>query len=254
MRQVPESWHIESDNKRLLIKPKTARFNFFSLFDQADKVILMSATLDKHTLRELGIKEYQWIEVPNLWPAPMRPVVDLKAPKMGYKSSVSDWDTHASKIAYALSERPLEHTGLIHTPSKKLAYDLAARLEKKSNRQFFVPDNHLGTEEVYKQWLNIQDNGTIGIFWQAWEGWDCGKDNICIVAKTPFVNFADGFDKARFFYDGKAGYSRVAAKFQQGLGRIRRGNSEDYGDSKLVAIADENWTRIRKYFNDVFVV
>lgn len=254
MVSVPESWHIESDNKRLLIKPKTARFNFIDLFDKAEKVILMSATLDKHMLRELGVKDYQWIEVPNLWPGPLRPVIDLKAPKMGYSSSEDDWSTHADKIAHALNKRPSEHTGLIHTPSKKLAHSLASRLGKLSDRKFFVPDNDLGTEEVYDQWLNIKGDGTICVYWGAWEGWDCGKDHINIIAKTPFVNFADGYDKARFLFDGKAGYSRVAAKFQQGLGRIRRGNSGDYGSSKFVGIADGNWTRIKKYFDDVFIV
>lgn len=251
MQSSPESWYLEADKDSLLIKPLTARFHFESLFNKADKIVLMSATIDKHTLRELGIVDYEFITIPNVWPAPLRLIHDLKAPKMGWNSSEQDWIAHSEVIAYWLNKRPPEHTGLIHTPSKHLAYSLRDRLQSLTDRQYFIPNNGDGTEEVYAQWQleSLKNQGTIAISWMSWEGWDCGSDYINIVAKTPFVDFSSAYDKARFLYDGKAGYSRVAQKFMQGLGRIRRGNPDDYGDSKFVGIADGNWSRVKKYVN-----
>lgn len=266
MTQVPEAWHIESDNHNLLIKPKTARFNFIDLFDKADKIILMSATIDKHTLRELGIKDCEWIEVPNLWPPPLRPVVDLKCPRMKFGSSDEDKDLQARIIASALSECPPEHTGPIHVTSKSMAHNLAFRLGKLTKRRIFVPDENDSTEEVYEQWMQIKNDGTIMPYWGAWEGWDLGKDHINIMGKVPFppIKFRRdketkkslpiGYDTHRYIYDTNASKSRTAAKAEQCFGRIRRGNLEDYGDAKFVAIADGNWTRVQKYFNDVLIV
>ena len=82
---------------------------------------------------------------------------------------------------------------------------------------------------------------------------DSGKDQICIVAKVPFVDFSQKFEMERFKYDGKAGYQRVANKMVQGLGRTRRGKPEHYGEGAgIVAIADRNWLRLRKYLRTNF--
>lgn len=266
MRSVPESWYIEADKEGLLIKPKTARYNFINLFDKAPKIILMSATINHHTLRELGIKDYEFIKVPNLWPVPLRPIYDLKCPKMGYNSTDSDKDLQAEIIAHSLSQRPTEHTGLIHVTSKAMARDLAYRLGKYTERRLFVPNENDSTEVIYEQWMSIKNDGTQIIYWGMWEGWDCGKDHIVHIAKIPFTSIQferdengklkksrnsksipKGFDTHRHLYDYNASMSRVADKLQQGLGRIRRGNQEDYGPNKFVAIADSNYKRILEF-------
>jgi len=250
----PEKWFVYADDRHFVAKPVTARFHFKALFDKAPKLVLMSATIGNpvNFTRELGIQpgEWEFIEVPNVWPGSERPILDLKAPKLGYRSPTEDWDCHAKLIANAINRCPDHWTGIIHTPSKKLAWDLSDRLLDLTGRPIWNPEDGWGTERAMKEWLEITDNGALAVTWNFWEGIDAGKDNICIVAKVPFVNFADPFDKARFRFDGAAGNQRTANKMVQGLGRTRRGRAQDYGkDNGLVAIADGHWSRFRKYIN-----
>lgn len=263
MLQEPSCWYVESDNNHLLIKPKTARFDFMPLFDRAQKIILMSATISQYTLRELGIIDYEWIEIPHSRPGWLRLIHDLKAPKMGWRSSDSDRWAWTEAQAKALNSRPPEHTGLIHVSSYDMANDLAYRLGKHTKRRLLVPDRGIGTEELYEQWMNIHDDGTIIITPNAWEGWDCGKDSINIIAKVPFtpIRFESdgngskvpvGYDTHRYVYDTDVAQSETAEKLMQGEGRIRRGKDEHYGDNKFVAVADGNWRRVAKFLSSDF--
>jgi Rad3-related DNA helicase len=259
----PDSWYVYSDSKHMVIKPLTARFHFTRLFDRAHKIILMSATIGKteHFARELGLKNFQFIDVPNVWPAPLRPIEDLQTPKMGFNSSKEDWTKHSQIIAGRINECPDHWTGLVHSPSKWLSYDLANNLRQMTGRDIFIPDERWGTERAASEWLKIKDNGTICVSWHFWEGIDAGKDHFCCVAKVPFtpIKFKkssngtkepSNFETARFTYDGKSGYARIANKMVQGLGRIRRGNKGDYGSNKVVCVADSNWKRVKKYIAD----
>lgn len=248
----PEYWFVRADEKHLVCKPLTARYHFQALFNKAPKIIMMSATIGKipYFVRELGITDFEYIEVPNVWPAPLRPIEDLQAPMMGFKSSTEDWQLHSQLIANKLNKCPEKWTGLIHTPSKRLAWDMAERIQKLTGRNIFVPNEEWGTEEAAKHWLQVENDGTICISWMFWEGIDSGKDNFCCVAKVPFIDFSQEFDKSRFMFDGKSGYSRIANKMVQGLGRIRRGHPEHYGNgNKVVCLADGHWTRLRNYIS-----
>lgn len=248
---APECWFIKSDSDKMVIKPLTARFHFHALFDKAPKLVMMSATIGKIDVftREMGITDYEYIEVPNAWPSPMRPIVELDAGKMGYKSTREEWIKHSQVIANAINNCSDDVTGIVHSPSKWLAYDLADRLGKMTRRPMHVPQENIGTEQVIQDWIDAREPGKICVAWNLWEGVNAGEDDICIVAKMPFIDFSEPFDKERFMFDGKAGYQRVANKFTQGLGRIRRGKPEHYGNGKLVAIADGNWKRLRKYIS-----
>jgi Rad3-related DNA helicase len=246
---APEYWFVKSDSEKFICRPLTARFHFDRLFDKAPKIVMMSATIGQvqHFIRELGIADYEFINVPNIWPAPLRIVEDLKAPKIGYKAPKEDWLEHSRLIAERINKCPDNWTGIIHSPSKWLTWDLAERIGKLTGRPIHTPDENDGTEAVAEKWLQIQDDGTIGVFWQLWEGIDAGKDNFCCVAKVPFVDFSQSFDKERFMFDGKSGYQRISNKMVQGLGRIRRGKKEHYGNSKVVCLADGHWKRLRNY-------
>jgi Rad3-related DNA helicase len=252
IRTEPDKWYVYSDNKHFVCKPLTARFHFKMLFDRAPKIVLMSATIGKvdYFTRELGIgDDYEFINVPNVWPAPMRPIEDLKAPKMGFKSTREEWIEHSQIIANRINRCPENWTGLVHSPSKWLTYDLAERLEKMTDRRIFVPDEKWGTEQAAEEWLMIEDDGTICVSWHFWEGIDAGKDSFCCVAKVPFTDFSNPFDKSRFLFDAKSGYGRTANKLVQGLGRIRRGHPEHYGNSKVVCVADSHWMRLKNYIS-----
>lgn len=246
----PECWFVYCDKDKFLCRPLTSKFHFERFFDEADKLILMSATINHNDVKSLGITDYEFIDVPNVWPAETRPIEDLHGPKLNYRSTQEDWNKHADAIANRINQCPDEWTGLIHSPSKWLTWDLANRMRRLTDRPIYTPDENDGTEEVMSKWLSVRDNGTIGIFWQLWEGIDSGKDGFSIVAKVPFINFAEPFDEARFHYDRTGAQQRVANKVVQAWGRVRRGRDSDYEPgAKMVAIADSQWTRLKNYIS-----
>jgi len=88
------------------------------------------------------------------------------------------------------------------------------------------------------------------------EGYDGLEEKITISAKTPFPGLGDEFERERMNYSGSMYLQRAAWKLEQSLGRTRRGREEDYdveGERRgLVAIADGNWMRVKKYLSENF--
>jgi Rad3-related DNA helicase len=253
MTLEPDCWFVFADDVKFTCKPLTARFHFSKLFD-VPKIVMMSATIGKidNFICELGIEDYEYIEVPNVWPAPLRTIRDLNAPKMTWQSDENDKRQHVELIAQAIQSCPQHWSGIIHTPSKKLAEYLALMLTWAVDRPVWTPSRNDSTEQHLSDWQQFyqHEKGAIGCSWSFWEGVDLGEQNINIIAKIPFINFADSYDQERFRFDRIAGLQRVANKIMQGLGRTRRGRESDYGHNGLVAIADGNWKRLRGYMSE----
>ncbi len=240
-------WFIQGTEEKFICKPLAARYHFSYLFNKANKIVAMSATISEEDIAALGIKDYEFIQVPNLWPPWVRPVYLLDAPRMRHGSSTAERREHLAVIKAAIESCPKEWSGIIHSPSKKLANEIYINLANDLDRPFFLPTAGQGTEQVAADWEIARRPGMIGFFWQLWEGADLGQDQINIIAKVPFINFANEYDKARFDFNRTAALQRVANQLMQGLGRIWRGRKEDYGKNSFVAIADGNWTRVKKF-------
>lgn len=271
----PECWFVHSDNERITIKPLTARFHFPGLFNNtAPKIVLMSATIPGAKVKErltdglyrldaslyassLGIYEdYEAFKVPNIWPGPMRPVHDLKGPKLGWKSSPEERADHARLIADKLNELPEHWTGLLHVTSKKMARALGDSISRLTGRPVWIPEEDTGTEKMIASFTDYcySNPGTIGISYAFSEGIDTGWLNINGTCKVPFTDFSDPYEKARFDYDRAMGLARVANVIEQQQGRNRRGYPEHYGGSaeKYNFICDGNWKRVQNYLSDDF--
>jgi len=95
---------------------------------------------------------------------------------------------------------------------------------------------------------------SICVTWAFWEGIDARESKICIVAKAPYIMETE-YEQARREYDHKYYLQRAAYIIEQGLGRTRRGNVEDYDNPEtgdvngLVAIADGSWSKLKSYLS-----
>lgn len=249
-----KDWYYETDDKKLTIKPLTAKYHFKKLFGVADKVILMSATIKPSIAERLGLEDDEWDyhEVPNPWPVPSRLVYDLGGPAINWKSSVSDMQEQAYTIAGILD---IKKSGVIHVTSKAQAWELAARLDiEKPMLNFYIPTVGMGTEEQYQEWLGVRGPGTYCISWNFHEGVDLGEDSISVTAKVPWINFSSNYERAKMEYDPKWYNEQAAMKFEQCTGgRIRRGKKEHYlPGAKMVYIADSSWHRLKTSLSDDF--
>lgn len=260
----PNSWYYEGGDN-LTIKPLTSRYNFQSMFNTAEKVVLMSATIgNAHTFAsELGIeRDYDYISIPGEFGPEDRPVYDLNCPRISYRSSDEDKDQQAKIIANTLDTLPPYYTGIIHVKSKRQAYELQSRLTNHSKQNWFctIPREVTGTENQLAWWDANREPGLYLIHWSFWEGVDLGADNVSIIAKIPFGYLGDDYNRAKFEYS-KNGYFQESAQYiEQAAGRVRRGHKSHYGPNaeKFVAIADSSYKRqgkriaVESYLSDDF--
>ena len=261
-------WYIRSGGSvpgktgpHFVARPLTARWDAPRLFGfnlQRWASVLMSATVGDHQVLadELGIEQHSFMSVPNQWAASTRPIRVLDAPKMGYKSHQADWDRQADVIADAIQSVPAIWSGIIHTSSWKQAAELTKRLaERGLGDRVWAYDraNSLGgTDAQVKAWQTrrAQVPNSLLVSPTTREGYDGVDERICIVAKTPFPNLGDDYEKARMAYSGRMYLQRTAWDLAQALGRTRRGSRDQYDvDSTqgLVAIADGNYKKCQKY-------
>jgi Rad3-related DNA helicase len=245
-------WFFLADEEKLVLKPLTAKYNFSRLFDVADKLVLMSATLGNCQVlaNELGIEDYDYYQAPNPWPVPLRLVIDMLAPKMNYKASENDKDEQAQIIAEQIDLLPSHWTGIIHTSSFRQSQELADRLEMFGH-SCLMPDAY-GTDSQLKQWQKARSYIKLCISPNFHEGVDLADDQINIVAKVPFGNLKGEYDKARLEYNQQMYTQRAAWLLEQACGRTRRGVQEHYTDGRFVGIADGSWHRVKSLLSDSF--
>lgn len=243
-------------------KPLTAQHHFRYYFPMTDRnIIAMSATIGDPEMfaKELGIGQYEFRAVPNQWAPETRRVYTLDAPKMGRKSTEADYEHQADVIAEAILSVPHNWCGIVHVTRKSEATLLAKRLGMRglSDRVWVIPGAngmYCPTDQQTAAWQARKARvlNSICVAWSLWEGYDGLDERINIVAKVPFPFLGDPYERERLNYSGKFYLQRTAWQLEQALGRTRRGRPEDYdvGEVRgLVAIADGNWVRVRKYLS-----
>jgi len=247
----------------LVCRPLTARHHLPVQFQVPGRTVLMSATIgDPEVLaEELGIEEFVARAVPNQWQPWQRPVQILNAPKLNHRSEDSDYEKQADVIAEAIKGCDPSWSGLIHVTRKREASLLAERLAHRGlqDRIWVTPGwdgAYVPTDEQARAWQNRlrQVPNSLCVAFSMWEGWDGLEEKIDIVAKVPFSALADPYERARMQYSHKWYLQRAAYQIEQGLGRTRRGREQDYDTEDerrgLVAIADGNYVRVRKYLSE----
>lgn len=236
----PLDWYFYADSEKLLIKPFTAKYHFKRLFDKAEKIVLMSATIDPSITARLGIAEdeYDFYEVPNPWPAPSRVIYDLDVPRMNFRASEADKELQAQRIATVCSN---DKSGVIHVSSRNQAYALADKLYEYGIEATF-PTDGIGTDNQLQEWYDTRRPGLYCISWCFHEGVDLGEDDINIVAKVPYGDISGHYEKAKADYDKGWYFKQASYRIMQACGRNRRGKVEHYQpDARQVYLADGSW-------------
>lgn len=207
LENSPRDWFIRAGQRviyrqgrnspGILARPLTARHDFTRLF-HAEKMLLMSATIGDIAsyVEELGLKDYEYLQVPNQFPPEARPIHILDAPRLGRKSTDLDYQKQAEVIAAAIESCPSDWSGIIHVTSKKEAGLLAARLANNGlDKRIWPMTGYDGeptpTNKQVEDWKCVKQKkqGAICVSWSMWEGYDGLDERICIVAKcfTPDV-------------------------------------------------------------------
>jgi len=266
----PDCWFAHSNEYGLTIKPLTAKFHFKSLFDRCNKIVMMSATVPRHSQLSvykpqfdtlgLGIpvSEYDLIDLPHPYPVEDRPIFLLDTPNITWRTSDEDKKIHAKLISGEINKTPGHWITMIHFPSKAKAKYWSFWIKHYTKRPVYVPETNISTIKAYDNWLEFKDHrrGAICCAWQFWTGIDAGYVNTNIIAGMPYPNFGDPFQKARFEYNPGEARGRVANMVMQGDGRSRRGHDSHYGPDaeKLNIICNSSkFQRLRSAFSKDFL-
>ena len=241
-----------------IAKPLTARYHFPRYFTrEAWNLLIMSATIGEPNVfaTELGIDDFDYLQVPNSWAPEARPIHALDVPRLGRKSPPSAYEQQADAIAEAINGVPKNWSGIIHTTSIAEAGRIAQRLHSRGLEDRIVVPKREPTNRMVATWHNRlkQVPNSIMVTWALWEGYDGTREKINIAAKTPYPYLGDKYEQQRQKFDGKFFLQRTAWTLEQGLGRTRRGQDEDYDTEEevngLVAIADGGYKWIRSYLS-----
>jgi len=242
-------------------RPLSARNHFDYYFPDSYRMLAMSATIGGTPdpfARELGLSSFDWLDIPDEYPPEQRPIYDLGAPRLGRKATPKDHAEQARLIADAIKEFPSDWSGVIHVVSKAQAERIAWNLSRHGleDRIWLTPDG-TGTDQMMELWelRKRERRGSLCISWALWMGVDLVDEKIDIIAKTPFPYLGDQYEYERMQVDGTFYLLRTAWMLQQGAGRTRRTRADfdTNGDrNNFVAIADGNWTRIKRHLGASF--
>ncbi len=246
-----KDWYYETNDKALIIKPLTSKYHFKDLFN-ADRVILMSATITSDIAGRLGISddEFDFMKIENPWPVPSRFIYDMNGPKMNYDNGKKEY-IKRKHAKLAMSVLKPDKSGIIHVMSQYQAESLQWQLQRinKNRLKFWMPIKGTGTEKQYEEWTKERKPGTYCISWNFHEGADLGDDDITIMAKTPFTSLGSDYEKARLKYDPEWYKQKTAYVIEQMFGRFQRGKPEHYTGNKKAYIIDGSWHKLKPYLS-----
>lgn len=218
------------------------------IFNMADKVLMMSATLlsKKVICESLGIPqdEAKFLRMPSTFPAENRPIYFQPVGSMSYNNKATTLPKLIERVNKICKEHKDER-GIIHTHTFEIANALYERCDKEVKQRFLYQKGFEfdGNREALISKHQASTN-TIILAPAMHEGLDLKDDQgrFQIICKVPYPSKGDPQIAARMelspgFYDWK-----TALKIVQSYGRIIR-HKDDYG---VTYILDDDF---RMFYN-----
>lgn len=254
LKEDPLNWVFIKDSFKNVpmysFKPITVSNYSNLIFNMANHVLIMSGTVLKQDIftRDLGITDFEYIEIPSIIPSCNRPIIKSYAGSMARSSIDFTMPNMIAKIKM-LVEKHKDEKGLIST----YTYSITNRLQKalKSDSRFMF-HNQNNKEEVFARFKKNKTNKIL-VSPVAFEGIDFPHDQarFHLIVKDPFPNLGDKQLAARDSIDYGYIFRDRCRVLSQAYGRCTRGPS-DYSttyllDSRLESLLGPS-TLVTSYF------
>jgi Rad3-related DNA helicase len=226
------------------------------LFNNADKVLMMSATVLNYKLfcKNLGLdpKDVKFLSTQSEFKLERRPILDISKCNLSKKTMDVNKYIVADQVKELLETHKHER-GVIHSQSYELAEFL---VEELGDPRLYIPVG-ANRDQNIRDFLSdpLIPNGVI-VSPSIKEGFDFKDDNarFCILLKAPFANLSDSFVKKRFNEDPEWYLMEALRDVIQSTGRVVR-NDEDYAityllDGNIKRLVMENRKYVPKYWLD----
>lgn len=226
-------WEYTEDNKNpinssIVLKPlDVSRFVDDYVFNEVDKVILMSATLlnKRQMCRELGIdeKEAVWIECESPFNPANHRFMTASVGKLNYQEIDKTLPKLTKLIREIMSYHPTEK-GIIHCNSFRISDYIA---ENINDRRLLIQKQGSSNEEVLKKHKKSK-NPTVIVSPSMTEGVDLVDDlsRWQIIVKLPFAFLGDKYIKTKAEMYPDWYLYKMVLTFVQAMGRPIRHNDD----------------------------
>lgn len=247
---------IESNDEAVTLKPFKVDRLSSHIFDCADKVLLMSATIiDHHTFaKTLGITDYEYIEVESDFDPKKAPIYIDKGNKLNYKNLKSKLPDLKNEILN-ICKYHKKDKGIIHTHTMQITEYLREHID---DSRFLFRHPGESNEKIIK--LHIEsDEPTILVSPSLAYGVDLKGDlaKFQIVAKASYLPLNDERIKQLFKEDPDWYQNKMLNNLIQACGRGVRNKTDECVtyilDGSIYDCIIRNKNKIPKYFLNRFV-
>lgn len=245
---------IENNSKQVTFTPLRVDGLTDHIFDYADHVLLMSATIIDHAhfAKTLGITDYTYIEVESDFDPKRSPIYVSSNNRLNYKNLTNLLPAIADQIKTIVAHHETEK-GIIHTHSHEITNILKKKLE--DDKRFLFRDEFAKNDEILRRHYET-DSPTILVSPSLAYGIDL-KDDLArfqIIVKLPFSplfnkRIKQVFENDKIWYENKMLNTLV-----QACGRATRGK-DDFSstyilDGNIVNTLKRTKDKLPKYFID----
>jgi Rad3-related DNA helicase len=262
-----ESWHeceymIEKkDSESVTFTPYDIKPLAKRIFDGADKVLMMSATISnpKEFAKSLGIKEndFEYIEVASTFDPKKSPIYCSTKYSLSYNNMVKDLPK-VLDMALTVCDNHKGEKGIIHTHTNQITESLKKK-SKNKNRQFLFREVGSSNEDIVKAHKDDINNDTILVSPSLDTGLSLDGDlgRFQIIIKAPYLPLGSKRIK-KLFEKNKEHYSmKMLDSLIQMSGRCTR-SIDDHSttyilDGVAVKAIMANKRNLPKHFLDRFV-
>lgn len=245
---------IDVSATRVTFTPLHAHTLAKHIFDFADKVILMSATIidPEHFAKSLGITNYSYVECESDFEPSKSPIYVSSTNKINYKTLKTVLPKICTQIEQIVNHHKSEK-GIIHTHTQEIANIIQDKIGK--NKRFLFRDATATNENILKEHCETQDP-TVLVSPSLVYGVDL-KDELArfqIIVKLPFLPLSSKRIKRLFDTDKDWYENKMLSATVQAAGRATR-NKNDYSvtyilDSNFINVVKRARTKLPKHFID----
>lgn len=246
----------QADNMKISIMPVYVYPLALNIFNRADTVILMSATIINHKkfAETLGITDYDYIESPSNFDYNKAPIYVINGNDLNYKN-IDYMLPKLSKQINDICEFHKNDKGIIHTHTQKIADYV--KTYNFNNDRFTIRNKELTNEEV----LEIHKNKERSVIVSPSMAFGVDlKDDLArfqIIVKIPYLPLGSARIKKLATIDNDWYIMKMFNIFIQACGRGIR-STEDYCstyvlDSGIKKLLLDYKHILPKYFIDRFV-
>lgn len=243
---------IDVNKDRVLVTPLHASGLSRFIFDYADKIVLMSATIidHKHFARQLGIHDYKYVEAQCDFDPQKSPIYISSQHKPNYKNLKNVIPGICKQIDKIINHHKNEK-GIIHTHTQEITNIVQQKFE--TNNRFLFRDQFNNNEEIIsRHQLNAEPS--ILVSPSLMFGLDL-KDDLArfqIIVKLPFLPLSSKRIKQLLEKDATWYENKMLNAVVQACGRATRGK-DDYSityilDGNFINIVKRAKNKLPKYF------